>query len=309
MADQVGETVIADEIGKSLKTAGPGMFPGYDHDHISDFVKVPDDGKCLRSRTIQFLVDFATIATDLGTAKELLGLAGSLLQVNPTSLSPSTVITVAGKVINTLDDLASKREGKGSQKFTVPVHLCCHKLAQPFKVEMTLAGLLQVQDKSPNDFVDLDVTLIGPDRARDHRHLRRNGSELQGGRTLNFIDTPELKDPLSIAFVTDSDFDLVVIFNEETHVDYDPFNPSIAGIRVQDISLTITTDSQCKEGKTPPLTMPPVPKESKTTTEQSSGTALPKPEGEVPSSGGAKSQMPVEDLPKKKKKEKEAGQH
>jgi hypothetical protein len=129
MAENIGSNVSSAEIAKDLNLAeGQMMFPGYNPSHITDFVTVKADGKCIRKRTIDFYVDFAVVGTDLGSAKELLALTGSILQVNPGTLTPTTAITVAGKIIDTLEDLERKRDGKGSQKFHFPVHLLPRKL-------------------------------------------------------------------------------------------------------------------------------------------------------------------------------------
>jgi hypothetical protein len=285
--DKVGATVVTDEIRKALPhEQGMMLFPHFDANHIEDYIKVQSSGVCLRERTINFLVDFAVIGTDLGSAKELLGLAGSIVQVNPGTLNPTTVITVAGKVIDTLADLEGKRNGKGSYKFSFPVHLCCHKQAQPFVVSMDLEGILQVQSESPNDFVELYVTLIaiGPP---DHRHIRNDGSQLGRSRTKGFSEIDELKpeNPLHCSFVTDADFDVIVIITEECHVNYDLLSPSIAGVRINHIKIQITTIAECKDGRIPPFETPLKMDEHKTTT-PSEGTNPPKTdEGEKPKPG------------------------
>jgi hypothetical protein len=278
MAENIGSKVSSQDIMHNMPLAdGLKLFPGYNAADITKFVKPEPDNKCDPTVVINYLVDFSVVGTD-ESAKELLALAGSIVQVNPGTLTPTTVITVAGKIIDTVDELAGKRDNKGSQRFSFPVHLCCNQGYQPFIVTMKLVGLVQVQDRSPNDFVDFDVQLVTPGDG-DWRHVYIDGSQLGASRMKSFQEIPALREPLKATFVTSADFDVVVIMNEHAHVDYDLVHPSISAIRVQNIHFEISTNAECVQGKVPPLeitpkaVLPPAPpgKEVKTPQEHEPG--------------------------------------
>jgi hypothetical protein len=258
--------VKSNEVGRGIDIKdGNLMFPSWDSNNLDKFITVQPDDKCKRQITLDFKVNFAVLASDSGNTVKFLNLAGSLIDMGKDGISPLTVITAAGKVIQTIGEALDHEDVNGHQEFHFPVRLCCPQQFQPFNVSLEVDTRLLISWDSPNDSLSLDMHLRAHTGSADKSRVLTGD---KGGTVPH-----DYKETLSVGFVTDGDFEVVVWFNERCNVKWGPGKPSISLVRFDHLRIIIETSADCKEGKAPPFVLIPPSEDSGTIKPESSKTS------------------------------------
>lgn len=224
------------------------MFPSFSHRHASDFFVLNLDGKCGTTVTVDYNVNFATIATDAHSVKNFVDAAKSFIDVK--KFSPVTVIDVFDKAADTFDEVINRTSAYEHQQFYLKVNPCCPKKNQWYRVELEFDTRWLVNDKTGNnDYAILKFILLagglGAEVGKIDGEFGFTGPsfyKISGNRPYHSTVFRACE------FHSDGPFTISVGFDEDCHVNWSP-NPTpwIAGIKFNHIRLAIKTSSTCED--------------------------------------------------------------